>query len=118
MDLADRDGVEVVVLLAPHLAPRDEVRGLEHSEMLHDPEPRELGDDRTQLAEGEPLLLDESIEQSPARGLGERSEHLVHETIKGDSRVTCQRVVRPTRRSFGSRAMPLRLSSHVAEPTG
>ncbi len=66
------------MLLASHLAPRDEVRGLEHGEVLHDTEPRELGDDRTQLTQCEPVLLDETIEEPPASGLGERPEHVVH----------------------------------------
>jgi hypothetical protein len=97
VDLTDRDGIEVVVLLAPHLAPGDEVRRLEHGEVLHDTEPRELGDHRTQLTQRQPVLFHETIEEAPARGFGERSEHVVHPISKGDSGVTCQSWARDPR---------------------
>ena len=113
MDLADRHGVEVVVLLAADLAPRHEVSGFEHCEVLHHSEPGELGDRSAQLAQREPVLLDEAIEKTPARGLGERSKHVVHVLSKGDSRVTCQ--LSPVR---GPRSSGPRLSTHEAEPIG
>ena len=90
------------MLLPSDLAPHDEVRGLENGEVLHHTESGELGDDRAQLTQRESVLLHETIEESPARGLGERSEHVVHRTSKGDSEVTCQQVVGPTSPTVGS----------------
>ena len=90
MDLADRHGVEVVVLLAPDLLPCDEVRGFQDREVLHHSEASELGDCFAELTKGQAVLLHQTVEESPARGLCERTEDLVHLFSKGDSRVTCQ----------------------------
>ncbi len=84
MDLADRHGVQVVVLLATDLAPRHEMRGFEHGQVLHHAEASQLGDDRAQLAQREAVLFHEAIEESASRGLGQRSEDVVHASSKGD----------------------------------
>jgi len=94
VDLADRHGVQVVVLLASDPAPRHEVRAFEDCEVLHHSEAREFRDRGTQLAQREAVLLDEAIEKPSPSWLSQRSKHpvvgAVHALSKGDSRVTCQ----------------------------
>ena len=92
MDLADRYWVQVVVLLAADLAPCHEVRGFEHGQVLHHAEARQLRDHGAQLTQREAVLFHETIKESAARRLGQRTEHVVHASSKGDSRVTCQAV--------------------------
>jgi hypothetical protein len=105
VDLADRHGVQVVVLLTSDLAPRHEVRGFEDGQMLHDAEPRQLGDRGAQLAQRESVLLDETIEETASSGLGERPKDtvagVIHVPSKGDSAVTCQGDQRPSGEPIG-----------------
>ena len=80
------------MLLAADLSPRHEVSGFEHGEVLHHAEARQLGDHGAELAQREAVLLHQTIEESASRGLGQRSEDVVHAPSKGDSQVTCQAV--------------------------
>ena len=74
MDQTDRHRVQEVALLAPDPQGRDEVRLLQHREVLHDPEPRHPGQVLAQLAERLAIALEEPVEQDPPIRIGEGPE--------------------------------------------
>ena len=78
MDLADRDGVEVVELGAARPFGDDEVRLLEHVQVLHDAEARHVGQHLAQLVERLAVAASKRVEQGPATFVGQRLEDLVH----------------------------------------
>ena len=90
-----------MVLVPPHPPSADEARVLEHPEVLHDPEPRHL-QLALELGERAAVTLEEPVEEQPARGIGEGSEHkgviVRHRRTIRDRKVTCQ--------AIASRAVP------------
>src|SRR6185437_6838350 len=72
-DLVDRDGVEIVPLLAPVSLRRDEVGCLEDREMLRHRLPRHVGP-LAKLAQGLSVAGTEPVEQAPPRRIGEGLE--------------------------------------------
>ena len=68
---ADRHRVEEVALLAADLLGRHEIGRLQHPQVLHDPEPRHVGQRLAQLAERLAIALEESIEEDPPTWVGE-----------------------------------------------
>ena len=89
MDEPDRDGVQVVELLAASPLADHEARLLELLEVLHDAEARHLEaclERMQRLA----VLTEELVEQAPSGRIGKGSEHLVHGAMIGDYLVTCQ----------------------------
>ena len=66
-----------------------EARLLEHPQVLHDAEARHR-QPPLERAQRLPVLLEQLVEQAPARRVGEGLEHRVHAGIIGDHLVTCQ----------------------------
>ena len=67
-DEPDRDGVEVVVLLAADAAGLDQAGLLEDIEVAHHAEARHRGQGRRELAEGLSVAIEQPVEeQAPAR---------------------------------------------------
>src|ERR1700733_14638618 len=89
MDQSDRDGVQIMQLLAPLPPGRDQTGLLQQLEMLHDAEARHRQPllERLQCLS---VLLEELVEQLSARGVRERFEHIVHGSNIRDLLVTCQ----------------------------
>ena len=80
-DEADRDGVEVVVLLAADPAGLDQAGRLEHVEMAHDAEPGHPRQRRRQLAERLSVAIEQPVEEQPPARIAESPEdrrHVVH----------------------------------------
>ena len=77
VDEPDRDRVQEVELLPPLPRGDDETRLLQHLQVLHDTEARhaEAG---LECAQRLPVLAEERVEETPARGIGEGFEHRVH----------------------------------------
>src|SRR5262245_2718156 len=76
-DLMNRDGIEVVQLLAAALDGRDQIGALQNPQMLADRLPRH-GKPRTQLVQGLTVLRVEPIEKLAAARVGQRPEHVIH----------------------------------------
>ena len=72
VDEADGHRVEEVALLAADALRHHEARLFEHTEMLHDPEPRHRRQIPAQLAERLAIALEEPVEQLPPAWVGER----------------------------------------------
>jgi hypothetical protein len=78
VDEPDRDRVQEVQLLAPAPPGHDQAGLLELPQVLHHPE---AGHGEAPLERGQRLavLAEELVEQAPPRGVGQRSEHRVHD---------------------------------------
>src|SRR6185312_2349926 len=79
-DLVDGRRVQVVQLLPAAAERRDEVRGLEHGEVLADGLPGHV-ELRAELAQGLAVAGVQAVQQPPAAGIGERPERVVHVRI-------------------------------------
>ena len=77
-DEADRNGIEVVALLAPDAAGRDQFRALEDVQVAHDAEPGHIGQVAAQVAERSAVLVEQEIEQEPAARVGQGAEDGFH----------------------------------------
>ena len=66
------------MFLATDLARRHEPGGFEHGQVLHDTEARQRRNGGAERDEGLTVLVEESVEQYPAAGIGEGSEDVVH----------------------------------------
>ena len=73
-DEADRQGVEEVELVSAVAAGGNEMRILEHSQVLHDAEAGHLRQHRLQLAERLAVPLSEPIQQRAPMLIGKRFE--------------------------------------------
>src|SRR3954451_2420653 len=93
VDQPDRDGIEVVELLAARFPADDEAGALEDPQVLHHAEARnpQL---RLELGERAAVTLEEPIEKESTRRVRERTEHGIvvvwHVRIIRDLMVTCQ----------------------------
>src|SRR5262249_44355064 len=76
LDGPQRDGVEIVQLLPAPADGGDEVRGLQHAQMLGRRLPRHR-ERLTQLPEGLAIALAEPVQQGPARRIGQGLEHRI-----------------------------------------
>lgn len=77
VDLADRHRVQVMDLL-PTVAPRrDEVGLLEHLQVLHHAEARQLGQFVAELSEREAVVAEQTVEQATTTRVGQRLEDRV-----------------------------------------
>ena len=74
VDVPDRDGVEVVALLAPDLPRRDQTRPLQDVQVLHDPEAGHVGQPGRELAERLAIALEEPIQEQASTRVGQRPE--------------------------------------------
>src|SRR4051812_50139824 len=81
VDLADRHGVEEVELLPAHLAGDDEVRLLEHPQVLHDAVPRHL---QLRLQLGQPTTVSPAAD---ATGSGNRRMRMPMPTPRRPARI-------------------------------
>ena len=80
-DEADRDGVEVVMLLAADLPRLDQAGRREDVEMTHDAEPGHPGKSRRELAEGLSVAIEQPVEEQPPARIADSPEdrrHVVH----------------------------------------
>jgi hypothetical protein len=59
------------------LAADNQSRLFQNAKVLHDPEPRQLGNFSFQLTERHPIALEERVEQEPPGGVGQGLEHQV-----------------------------------------
>ena len=99
VDEPDRDGVQVVELLAATPLGGHQARFLELLQVLHHAEARHREPLR-QCAQRLPVLAEELVEKAPPRRIGEGSEHRVHAPTIRDVMVTCQAMLtRPGRAS-------------------
>jgi hypothetical protein len=79
MDLADRNRVEVMELLATDLASDHQSGLLENPEMVHHPESghgRQVG---AQLQKALTVPFEETIKQEPPTGIVQSPKHFVHD---------------------------------------
>ncbi len=84
VELPDRDRVQVVEARPSHLARRHEPSLLEHPDVLHHAEARDL-EVGLELSERAAVLVVEQVEDRAARRIGQRPEHrFVHASILGD----------------------------------
>ena len=83
-DLVDRRGVEVVQLLATAANGGDEVRGLQHREVLADRLPRHV-EAGAQLHEVLPAARVQAVEHAAPTRIGQRLEDCVH--VAGSSSI-------------------------------
>ena len=77
VELADRDCVQVVVLLPADAAGGHETRRLEDPQVLHHAEPRHRRQRPLELRERLAITLEEPIEQPPPADVRHGVEHLV-----------------------------------------
>ena len=78
VDLADRDGVEVVELGTAGPFGHDQARLLEHVKMLHDAEAGHVGQHLAQLVECLAVAASQRVEQGASPLVRKRLEDLVH----------------------------------------
>ena len=94
VDLADRNRIEVVDLRPAPPFGDDEVRLLEHPQVLHHSEPGHVGSQLTELCQRLAVAGAQRIEDHPAVPVGQRLEdrleRIVHTQFLGDHLVTCQ----------------------------
>ena len=90
VDLADRDGVEVVELGTARPFGDDQVRLLEHVQVLHDAEARHVGQHLAELVERLAVAAAQRVEQGASPFVGQRLEDLVHTSMICDCLVTYQ----------------------------
>src|SRR5207244_6923178 len=76
LDGPQRDGIEVMQLLPAPADGADEVRALQHPQMLRRRLPRHLYR-LAQLPKGLPVAFAEPVQQRPPRRIGQGSEHRV-----------------------------------------
>jgi hypothetical protein len=77
MDLADRDGVEVMELLPAVATGHHEAGALQDAEVLHHSEARQVRKAGAQLTDGLTVRGEQRVEHRAPRRLGQRPEHRV-----------------------------------------
>ena len=92
VDQPDRHGVEVMPLLAALPARDDEIRALEHAQMLHHSEAGHC-ELLLELRQRLSVAREQEIEQEAPRAVRKRLEHVIvvgHDRIICDQKVTCK----------------------------